>query len=520
MIREIFVIGIFIVILCIAEGCGNGPGSSSSSGGSGSISITSNNLGSLGTSTYGNSAFTFEVYVSYDDMPGYQQYYLYAYFRDSVGNYWDYPTISSTTASSGGFWLGILPTGGVPFSAGVPPYSIEIKLQHYNNGFVTDCDKTFNNYLTFSPWAPYLTNTVTFDNQGGTPATETEYVIFPSTNVGTLPASPSKTGNYFAGWYTATNGGGYVFTAGTGVTTNTTVYTLWNNVNVYAGGYVNNAACYWINGVLTTLTNVNSQVNSLVVDGSGNAYAGGALNSYACYWKNGVFISIDNTDLSGVNSLVVDGSGNIYAGGSYYNITNHGACYWINGILTALTNVNSQVNSLAVDSSGHVFVGGYYQDTNSTNIACYWKDGVLTVLTNVDSKVNGIAVDGSGNVFACGYYRNSAKYNCPCYWKNGSLTTLDNSGYYGNASSITIDGSGNVFVCGYYGNNSYPCYWKNGKQTTFSGYIVSSIAVDGSGNVFVGGGYGSPQACYWKNGALTILDSSDSYSCVNSLVVK
>lgn len=69
------------------------------------------------------------------------------------------------------------------------------------------------------------TYTVTFDPDGGTPATSTVEADEDSTI--TLPADPTKPGYTFGGWYTAKNGGGTEFTASTVVTGNIIVYAKW-----------------------------------------------------------------------------------------------------------------------------------------------------------------------------------------------------------------------------------------------------------------------------------------------------
>jgi uncharacterized protein (TIGR02145 family)/uncharacterized repeat protein (TIGR02543 family) len=82
----------------------------------------------------------------------------------------------------------------------------------------------------FAKWAA-VTCTVTFDDQQATthvsPASKT--VAFPSTTVGTLPTEPKKSGYTFCCWNTAANGSGSEFTALTAVTSDITVYAVWNS---------------------------------------------------------------------------------------------------------------------------------------------------------------------------------------------------------------------------------------------------------------------------------------------------
>jgi uncharacterized repeat protein (TIGR02543 family) len=102
--------------------------------------------------------------------------------------------------------------------------------------------------------------TVTFNADGGTPATATATTP-PGGGTVTLPANPAKTGYNFSGWYTAQNGGGTVFSAATNVTASTTVYAKWTPVsynityNLNDGTNGSNPATYTIESALITLAN-------------------------------------------------------------------------------------------------------------------------------------------------------------------------------------------------------------------------------------------------------------------------
>jgi uncharacterized protein (TIGR02145 family)/uncharacterized repeat protein (TIGR02543 family) len=94
--------------------------------------------------------------------------------------------------------------------------------------FTTDI-VTANDTL-FAKWAA-VTYTVTFDDQQATTHVSpvSKYVVFPSTTIGTLPTEPKKTGYMFCCWNTAADGSGSEFTTLTTVTTNMTVYAVWNS---------------------------------------------------------------------------------------------------------------------------------------------------------------------------------------------------------------------------------------------------------------------------------------------------
>jgi uncharacterized repeat protein (TIGR02543 family) len=70
--------------------------------------------------------------------------------------------------------------------------------------------------------------TITFNADGGSPATQTRTVNGGS-SVGSsnMPADPAKSGYTFGGWYTARNGGGTQFTDSTVVSGNMTIYATW-----------------------------------------------------------------------------------------------------------------------------------------------------------------------------------------------------------------------------------------------------------------------------------------------------
>lgn len=70
---------------------------------------------------------------------------------------------------------------------------------------------------------------ITFDSQGGT-AVDPVTITTPSTTIGNLPASPTKTGFTFAGWFTEQDGKGAQFTANSLVTADMTVYAFWQHV--------------------------------------------------------------------------------------------------------------------------------------------------------------------------------------------------------------------------------------------------------------------------------------------------
>jgi uncharacterized repeat protein (TIGR02543 family) len=74
----------------------------------------------------------------------------------------------------------------------------------------------------------YISQTVTFDKNGGTTEADPTSRITNCGTTVTLPTAPTKTGYTFASWNTAANGSGTTFTASTAVTADITVYAQWN----------------------------------------------------------------------------------------------------------------------------------------------------------------------------------------------------------------------------------------------------------------------------------------------------
>jgi uncharacterized repeat protein (TIGR02543 family) len=100
-----------------------------------------------------------------------------------------------------------------------------------------------SNTTVYARWTANI-YTVTFNKNAAdavdaNPTTKT--VTVPATNVGTLPAEPTRTGYTFAGWYTVQAAtGGTQFLGNTAVTSNTTVYARWT-ANIYTVTFNKNA---------------------------------------------------------------------------------------------------------------------------------------------------------------------------------------------------------------------------------------------------------------------------------------
>jgi uncharacterized repeat protein (TIGR02543 family) len=133
------------------------------------------------------------------------------------------PAIQTRTVIDGGT-LGTN-TPSAPTRAG---YTFEGWYTAKNGGgSVLTADTMITSGLTvYAKWT-VTQYTVTFDADGGSPATQTRTVIHGASLGVNIPAAPTRAGYTFEGWYTAINGGGGAFTADTIITSNLTVYAKW-----------------------------------------------------------------------------------------------------------------------------------------------------------------------------------------------------------------------------------------------------------------------------------------------------
>ena len=106
---------------------------------------------------------------------------------------------------------------------------MEGKLINVETVFTADTPVTANITVYAKWWVQY---TVTFNGNGGTPATQTRTVSSGSSiGISNMPTSPTRSGYTFGGWYY----GDTQFTAYTTVTTNITVYASWTPGSVIPG---------------------------------------------------------------------------------------------------------------------------------------------------------------------------------------------------------------------------------------------------------------------------------------------
>jgi uncharacterized repeat protein (TIGR02543 family) len=100
------------------------------------------------------------------------------------------------------------------------------------NAWVFNSEQILTARTIYAKWTPIL-RTMSFNNGSG--STTDPMSIVEGSALGSLPASPTREGYTFAGWYTEEGGLGALITTSTIVSTNITVYANWS---VYYDSYI------------------------------------------------------------------------------------------------------------------------------------------------------------------------------------------------------------------------------------------------------------------------------------------
>jgi uncharacterized repeat protein (TIGR02543 family) len=348
---------------------------------------------------------------------------------------------------------------------------------------------------------------VTFDADGGDPATQARTVYGGNTVGSAMPSNPTRSGNSFGGWYTQRNGGGAAFTASVAVTADITVYAKWGPVPLSLP----------LAESLAWLSANTVEGGAYAVTVSGNETIGPQTLSYG---GKHVAISLDGgtVDLSSSGALFTVGSGVTLKLGN--NITlqgrtnNSSALVQVNSGGTLEMNSGSKIsanykNSYSSGNSrgGGVFVdggrftmnGGFVSGNSGGGSASSGSSGYgggvyvsgSGEFTMNDGTVSGNSVGSSYDGFGGGVYINSGTFTMSGGTISGNSVSDDGGGVYVGSSgtftmtSGTISGntaSGDASGGGVYVSSSGRFTMSGG---TISGNSASGVSYYGSGN---GGG--------------------------------
>jgi formylglycine-generating enzyme required for sulfatase activity len=250
--------------------------------------------------------------------------------------------------------------------------------------------------------------------------------------------------------------------------------TLDDEGTIFAAGECGDAACYWVNGLITRLDG--TRARSLAA-WAGMLYTAGTDGYAPCTWTaanphvalpggygsaNAILYRSGTLCTAGQAS---DGVGSLYPPCWWEDATPH----WLSTTLSGSA-VGLQLRG------GTLIVAGYCYDRDREYRArpYVWTGGAAQAL-DVDAAyaadqafVTGLACDDTRN-FVSGFLR-GPEGDTPCYWAGKTMHLLEPLPY-GKATGITTFG-GRVFICGTY--LGLPCLWVNGVRhdlpCTFGGF--------------------------------------------------
>lgn len=221
-----------------------------------------------------------------------------------------------------------------------------------------------------------------------------------------------------------------------------------NSSGVYVSGICNksvNAACVWIDGVLSEKDTRSNGGNSMMsgVTSIGNALHFASMNSSIyqygndrrTYWVDSVATDLDADKLGKIRQF----------GGKTYIVGRSSAgrpAYWIDGKSGAieLSTVEGEALDIFVED-GNIYVGGYTGSLfpnvagATPRVATTWKMNANGVVANnlEGSEVYGL-VAINGDVFSVG----KAKSGKPSYWQNSNAVLLPSDALPGSTNGIAF----------------------------------------------------------------------------------
>lgn len=245
-------------------------------------------------------------------------------------------------------------------------------------------------------------------------------------------------------------------------------------------------ACYWVDDAVTKLDGLvgrdedqTEHVQSIVISDSKVYTAGFYTNNYntvPCYWVDGVLntLTLPNDATRGGAYSIAISDGKVYVAGYIYQNNKNVPGYWLDDAFVLL-DIPDGATLRATNGMGIAVADKVYMMTNyrldSKDYPCIWADGIRTDLT-FDNTANGgaigesLAVSGD-KVYVSGYSVTDNRDKA-CYWVDAVRTDLDTpADMYSDGYSIGVI-NGKVYIGGGYYDNSYtfkPCYWFDDVRT-------------------------------------------------------
>lgn len=226
---------------------------------------------------------------------------------------------------------------------------------------------------------------------------------------------------------------------------------------------------YWKNGVIQPLemdTSSDGGANSISIYNN-DVYISGYVNGKNCYWKNGALYEIDNLNGVSVSDMVVNRYGTFLAifEGNIVKL-------WKNGVITTVFE----------NPTGYDRPRGFYVDNDDVYFLVneeisgirskikYWKNGVTHYISN-DRPTFPSTISGfKGNAYVSGMYDDK-----PVYWVNGKRKTLSTEKQYEYVWGLVVF-KGDVYCSG--SSDGDFKLWKNGKKMKVEKTNIRSFTED------------------------------------------
>jgi uncharacterized repeat protein (TIGR02543 family) len=308
-----------------------------------------------------------------------------------------------------------------------------------------------------NPSGPY---TVTFNADGGSPATQTRQVDNGSSVGSAMPSDPVKGDDAFGGWYTARNGLGTQFLDTTVVTGNITVYAKWN-LSVPKNLSLNEALA-WINSRA-----VENGYYIITLKGDENISPQSLGDNYGYYYNNR---QISITLIGETAERMV----NLSATGSLFTV-NSGFTLTLDNNVTLLGRDDNTNPLVTVNSGGALIMKPGSKITGNTT--SYYSYGIYG---------SGVYV-GSNGTFTLdgGEISGNTAYSGVVYLDSDGIFTMsggeisDNSG-----TGVYINDNGTFGMSGgeISGNSGYGVTLNSKGTFTMSGGEISGNSNDGVSN--------------------------------------
>ncbi|MDR2444788.1 MAG: InlB B-repeat-containing protein [Spirochaetaceae bacterium] len=348
-----------------------------------------------------------------------------------------------------------------------------------------------------------ITYTVTFNADGGSPATVTRTVESSGTVGSDMPSDPTRSGYSFGGWYTAQNGGGGQFTGSTVVSANITVYAKWAAIIQVPSDLSLTEALEWIESnaaqgmeyaitlkedeaVEAPLQTLSYSVRGVTVTLKG----GNSMRTLTLYAPGSLFTVGSGLTLKlGINVTLQGYANNNVA---LVNVLSGG---------TLLMSANSKITGNTLGGGVTVGTNGVFKMSdgeisgNSSSIGGGVHNlGTFTMSGN--AKVSGnTASSGGGGV------HNSGTFTMSGYAEISGNTASSGGGLY-NLSTFTM--SGYAEISGNTASSGGGVCALSSSQFTMEGGTISGNTASTGGGVYVNGG------TFTKSGQSTIYGDTDT----------